>query len=142
MTTIAYNHKDKEIAYDSRLTTGNDIYTDSAVKMKKVGGVVYFMSGRISDYDDFIKDFEPRKQAIDNLECSMLCVQGGKVYWLSIDNGLYTKTLSTCNDAIGSGYPWVMAAMDFGKSAKEAVEYAKTRDCKTGGKVKVFKIGD
>jgi ATP-dependent protease HslVU (ClpYQ) peptidase subunit len=34
--------------------------------------------------------------------------------------------------AIGSGGSWAMAAMDFGKSAIEAVEYAATRDHDTG----------
>ncbi len=34
--------------------------------------------------------------------------------------------------AIGSGTTWAMAAMDFGKTAAEAVEYASTRDNATG----------
>jgi ATP-dependent protease HslVU (ClpYQ) peptidase subunit len=141
MTTIAYNHKDGEIAYDSRNTSGNDIHTDKAIKMIKRNGKVYFTSGRVSDYIDFIDDFEPRKQAIDNLECMMFMAEEGLVYWLTIDNGIYTKTLCQCNDVIGSGYPFAIAAMDFGKTAKEAVEYAMTRDCKTGGKVNVYKVG-
>lgn len=142
MTTIAYNHKDREIAYDSRLTCDNDIFTDTTNKKKVVNGNTYFTSGRVSDFDDFINDFEPRKKALDNLNCAMFMVDcDNKVWWLTIDDGVYARSLCECNDAIGSGFPWVMAAMDFGKSAKDAVEYAKTRDCKTGGKVKVFKVG-
>ena len=37
--------------------------------------------------------------------------------------------------AVGSGWVWAAAAMDFGKSAVDAVEYACTRDNCTGGQV-------
>jgi hypothetical protein len=33
-----------------------------------------------------------------------------------------------------------LAALDFGKTAKEAVEYAMTRDVYSGGKVHVYDI--
>lgn len=42
--------------------------------------------------------------------------------------------------AIGSGAQWAMAAMDFGKNAVKAVEYAATRDNGTGGGVDVVTI--
>ncbi|MBW6389667.1 MULTISPECIES: 20S proteasome subunit A/B [Halomonadaceae] len=37
--------------------------------------------------------------------------------------------------AYGTGWKWALAAIDHGKSAIEAVEYAKTRDHDTGGEV-------
>lgn len=37
--------------------------------------------------------------------------------------------------AWGSGAPFAIAALDFGKSAVEAVKYAMTRDVFTGGKI-------
>lgn len=42
------------------------------------------------------------------------------------------------SEAIGSGWQWAMAAMDFGASAIEAVNYAKKRNCHTGGKIFYF----
>ena len=52
--------------------------------------------------------------------------------------------LSICelkfNDYVGSGGYDALRALDFGKSAKEAIEYAATKDCNTGGKVRVFNL--
>jgi hypothetical protein len=42
--------------------------------------------------------------------------------------------------SLGSGRHFAKAAMDFGCSAKEAVNYAKTRDACTGGRVRVYKL--
>lgn len=42
--------------------------------------------------------------------------------------------------AIGSGWQFALAAMDFGKTAKQAIEYAATRDNGTGGGVDYVRI--
>lgn len=42
--------------------------------------------------------------------------------------------------AIGSGWQFAAAAMDFGKTAKQAIEYAATRDNGTGGGVDYVRI--
>ncbi|WP_210772140.1 hypothetical protein [Rhodanobacter lindaniclasticus] len=42
--------------------------------------------------------------------------------------------------AIGSGWQFAIAAMDFGKTAKQAIEYAMTRDNGTGGGVDFVRI--
>jgi len=39
MTTVAYNHKDKEIAVDSRFSRGDIISTDNGIKVFKEKGV-------------------------------------------------------------------------------------------------------
>lgn len=41
--------------------------------------------------------------------------------------------------AIGSGWQWAMAAMDYGASAEEAVKYASTRDVYTNDIVQTVK---
>jgi ATP-dependent protease HslVU (ClpYQ) peptidase subunit len=46
----------------------------------------------------------------------------------------------TGKEAIGSGDKWALAAMDFGKNAREAIKYAKTRDTVTGGRVNWVRI--
>ena len=40
----------------------------------------------------------------------------------------------------GSGSDFALALIDMGKSAKESIEYAMTRDIYTGGKVHVYDI--
>lgn len=51
MTTLAYNHKDKQIACDSRTTSGSLIISDKHLKMQQVDGVKFFLCGSVPDYD-------------------------------------------------------------------------------------------
>jgi hypothetical protein len=68
-------------------------------------------------------------------------VDKGKVYRMgqSISNGFWIDECKFSR-ADGSGYKFALGAMDHGKSAKDAVKYAMTRDIYTGGKVKVIKV--
>jgi len=54
MTTIVYDHKNKQIACDSRRTTGETIINSEAIKYKLVGDKLWFMSGRPGDADTFM----------------------------------------------------------------------------------------
>lgn len=47
---------------------------------------------------------------------------------LTINNSLLPIEIHESQYAIGSGSTWALAAMDHGKSAKDAIEYATTRD--------------
>ena len=62
MTTIAYHHKDRQIAYDSRCTSGGLILTDSFDKKMEHGKGIYFLSGSTSDFNDFCQEFENGKK--------------------------------------------------------------------------------
>lgn len=42
---------------------------------------------------------------------------------------------------MGSGAKWALAAMDHGKNAIDAVKYASTRCCYTGGPVQTWTVG-
>jgi hypothetical protein len=140
MTTIAYNHKDKEIAYDSRSTSNGILMSDSVEKAVAVNNVIFFLCGCVCDNDNFIAMYfgDERKRVP---EVSAIAVDNGKFYRCGVTDKLeFWKQEITHDDAIGSGMDWALAAMDFGKSAKEAVEYAKTRDIYTGGKVRTFKL--
>lgn len=138
MTTIAYNHKDKEIAYDSRQCMGNFIATDNASKIMITDHGVFFLSGSVPDCE-FLANNYPQI-ARDNSTAYGLAVFDGAVYWISNDNGITAAVECEYEFTAGSGEAYAQAALDFGKSAKEAVEYAMTRDCKTGGEVHVFKV--
>lgn len=140
MTTIAYHHKDKQIAVDSRITADGAICSDDFSKVIINGLGTWVLCGRNDDYEIL-----PTLKIGDNigreLNCTAMLVKNGVVVLaLTEEDGRYTESPVTYNDAQGSGYRFALAALDMGKSAKEAIEYAMTRDIYTGGKVQVIDV--
>ncbi len=140
MTTVAYNYQDKQIAVDSRTTAGGFIYSDKSIKFKTINDATWFIAGKKGEMDIFINNFKPLNDAPDNLDITALRVEDGNVYLCTTGGGVFRECLLDVNESIGSGCELAIAAMDFGKSAKEAVKYAMTRDVYTGGKVHVYDI--
>lgn len=135
MTTIAYHHESKTIAWDSRATEGGIIKNDSAVKVIKRDGVTFWMSGCRSDHEMLIDAWFGNKPSVIP-ESQAIVLDDGKFYGCAVnEERIFWREELDANEAIGSGRYWAMAAMDFGKTPKQAVEYAKTRDCYTGGEV-------
>ena len=141
MTTIAYHHKDKRIAVDSRSTRGREITTDSSCKTITNELGMWVLCGSPSDYKDFVslvrndifnKDVE--------LDVSGLLVRDGCVYSVFMDDGIFNEEPLSSNYSCGSGRDFSTAAMDFGKSAEDAIKYAMTRDVYTGGKIQVIDV--
>lgn len=142
MTTIAYKHEDREIAYDSRTSIGDIIHTDKANKKLEVNGVSFFTAGKPCDYNLMIDGYFGKKLE-EVPECTMIAVDGNDVILVTSSNdACICKAVMSDSFAIGSGDFFATSAMDFGKSAEGAVEYAKTRDPFSGGKVNVFKVGE
>lgn len=141
MTTIVYDHERRQIAIDSRSTSSGIIKSDSRKKWILQGEDIWFFAGAQCDIHDFLCAFDGKKPSRD-LDCISLAVIGSCAYWCGVDNsdGSAWQQPVDCSDAVGSGQSFALAAMDFGKSAKEAVEYAATRDCYTGGKIHVYDI--
>ena len=140
MTTIAYNHKDKEIACDSRMVSNNYIESDRYDKTIKIGDRLFFMAGSVCDQLAFCTDFDLNCKADREYDCSGFMIFEGKAYDVYDYKGRFASCEITDNSAIGSGAHYAMAAIDHGKCAKDAVEYVKTRDPGTGGEVRVFKV--
>jgi len=141
MTTIAYNHKDKEIAVDSRYTRGDTISNNNGVKYRKVNGVTFVIAGNTMYYDDIINCYFGNEECAKGVNVSALVIDNGVAYECAFDqDGGFWKDKLTENTTHGCGSVWATAAMDFGCSAKDAVKYAMTRDIYTGGKVHVFKV--
>ncbi|EKO3434948.1 hypothetical protein NTH51_002229 [Vibrio fluvialis] len=135
MTTIAYHHESKTIAWDSRTTEGGIIKTDSAIKVLERNGVKFWLTGSRSDYELLIDAYFGAELKVVP-EASAIVLDGGEFYSCSVnEDAVFWRQNMESNEAIGSGRYWAMAAMDFGKTPKQAVEYAKTRDCYTGGEV-------
>ncbi len=140
MTTIAYNHKDKQIAYESRSTRDFVIISDSVNKRIDRDGVSFFLCGSVADYDMLINIYFGGSENLVP-ECNAYAVSKEGCYRIGVtEAGEFWKQKLEHNEAMGSGWEWAIAAMDFGKSASDAVEYAKTRDSASGGKVNVFDI--
>ena len=140
MTTIAYNHKDKQIAVDSRSSRDNVIMSDHVDKSKLVNGVTFVLCGAACDYSILIDMYFGSESKLVP-EANAFVIDDGKVYRIGCTaDGVFWKQECEHNDALGSGWEYALAAMDFGRDAEEAVEYAKTRDCYTGGEVHVFNV--
>lgn len=135
MTTIAYHHQSKTIAWDSRSVSAGVIVSDDHQKMLVRDGVTFWFSGCYADRDKMVDYyFGGRHEFVPDANCYAL--DDGRLFYCGVtDEHEFWKEPINCNHACGSGIKFALSAMDFGKSAKEAVEYAKTRDCFTGGLV-------
>ncbi len=145
MTTIVYDHKNKQIAVDSRATSSGLITSDNEQKWHVADdGAVWFLSGCISDYDLLFDSFKNGDRAFDLSEIPdavAFVVRDGVVSLRGVtDKGEAWTQKLTCNRCIGSGSTLALAALDFGCSAVAAVQYAMTRDCYSGGEVHCFDV--
>lgn len=139
MTTIVYDHKNKQIAIDSRVTAGTLISDDDATKWDESKGSFWFFCGAIADHQQLIELAHNDKPEVHPDSSAIMANDKG--VWLVCFNGEYCcHSPLSHSRAIGSGSDFALASLDHGKSAKEAIEYAMTRDTGTGGKVHVFDV--
>lgn len=140
MTTIAYNHKDQHIAVDSRVACGDLILTDEGVKFRYDKANLFFFTGKLGDCEKLIESFNCG--FIDGgADCAAFAVFNGEVYWVNTDEkGYLQKTLIEHNCCLGRGDEVALTAMDYGATAKGAVEQAAKRTTSTGGLIRVYDI--
>ena len=140
MTTIVYDHKRKQIAIDSRYTSGGVIISDGGVKFKTKDNKTWFFCGKACD-SELLMDMPHNDKPEVAPDCAALFVEDGTVYSVSASSdGFIEHDKQEFNASAGSGRDFALAALDFGKTAEEAVDYAMTRDCYTGGKIHVYDI--
>lgn len=139
MTTIAFNYDKNEVAVDSRTICGDTISSDNADKTIKCENSLYFLTGHRSDRIPFVHGHNTMTHQ-EGLECHAYMVKGKKVYLVTLEEGVYKEVELTYNDATGTGWQFALSALDFGKTTKQAVEYAATRDTNTGGQIRVFSV--
>lgn len=145
MTTIVYDHKAKQIAIDSRYTANGTISADNGKKFTVLDDEsVFFFAGKKADYPNLVRFFTGELGSNHEWipECGAFMVKDGAVYECAVtkEGEPWKDDMTDSSWSTGSGGKFALAALDFGKSAKEAVEYAMTRDCYTGGKVRVFDV--
>ena len=140
MTTIVYDHSRGQIAIDSRLTLNGTILSDSTDKTIRLQDSYYFFTGDLADYEQ-LSTLEHNQEVKAIPSCSALLMRGKKVYSVTVNNDGYCSFCELkFNYAMGSGENFALAALDYGATAKEAIEYAMTKDIYTGGDVFVKSI--
>ncbi len=137
MTTIVYNKKTNEIGVDSRCTMGNYIESDNFVKMKEKDGIKFFLCGNVSDIEMIVECYPNEVKNKTNTDGFIL--ENNKVKYIFTDNLTIKQVEQYESLAVGSGGVFAIAALDFGKTTKEAIKYAFTRDNCSGGKIRIYK---
>jgi len=115
MTTIAY--KNGMIACDSFYTSGGVITDHNAKKRKDVNGVIFFMSGAVSDDTTLIGAYFGEQLPDGPLNSCALVVDKDELYQVGIDEheGFWKSPLNWENHyAFGSGGNFAIVAMDMG----------------------------
>lgn len=141
MTTIAYSHSKQQIACDSRINRGGIIMTDVGIKWVYKGTDLIFFAGSVCDIEAYLENNRVGVVPQGVIELDALMVRDGIVYECSFcKTAGYWQLPLKYDTAIGSGRDFAIAALDFDKTAVEAVEYAKTRDLYTGGVVRFFNL--
>lgn len=140
MTTIAYHHKYKQIAVDGRATSDDLICSDRSVKFIEKNGQVFLYTSKGDDGAHLVEVYLGAEPLKKDYEATVMFTCDGVVFLMTYTNGTLDQWSLLENTAIGSGGDFALAAMDFGKDAKEAVEYAATRNVFTGGRITVFDV--
>lgn len=140
MTTILYSHKHKQIAFDSRVLEMTRIVTDDFMKMTEREGVKFFFAGAVSDVDALVQLYFAPDSGIPVLRAQAIVVDEGRVYVTEHSGSTLDTVELTYSDAIGSGSPWALAAVDFGASPRGAIAYAKKKDSATGGRIRIYNL--
>lgn len=141
MTTIAY--RDGVVATDTLAVAGGVVTDHAYEKCIIKEGVMFFMTGSTSDHDKLVDEYlSPTGRDIG--ESGAIVADKGQIFIVGREDegkGIFKCKNNRSNPrAIGSGESFALSAMDHGKSAKEAIEYAMKRDVYTGGEVKVYQV--
>jgi ATP-dependent protease HslVU (ClpYQ) peptidase subunit len=139
MTTIVYDHKNKQVACDSQTTAGDLIVNACAIKFKENDKGMWFFTGSVSD-ESQLMELEHNSKPDIKPDCSAFLVKDGACNLVTFNGDYCAISENVYSHSIGAGGDFALAAIDMGKTAKEAVEYASTRSASTGGKVHVYDI--
>lgn len=137
MTTIVFDGS--TVAWDSRVTAGGDIITDNAQKRYKVDGRTFWCAGTVGDFQEFADSYAGRETRRE-LSVAALVLDRDGLYVAGIDGHEIWRTPVIAACALGSGGDYALGAISCGKSAREAVKIATTRDSRSGGRIRVQKL--
>ena len=140
MTTVVYNHETKEIGIDSRLTMGNFIESDDYIKMIEKEDLKFFLCGDLADSQMLARCYPNNIEYEIGSSAYGFLVQDGIVKYIYTEGLIIKELIQTNSSAVGSGFQFAISALDLGKSTKEALEYAMTRDNGSGGKIRIYNV--
>lgn len=129
MTTVAWDGK--TLAADRKISSQGAVWR-AAPKLREIPGGYIACAGNIEQIARFLKWVHGGKKGkVPDLDDfgAIAVVHGHVTVW---ENGSEIPCVASERIAIGSGWAWATAAMDHGKTAVEAIEYAATRDNSTG----------
>lgn len=145
MTTIAY--KDGVIAWDSRVTAENFIVDDEYEKHVVVADIHFFCSGATEFVEDFCSAYAAHGPTVKDMDVSAIVLEpNGRLFKASVEERqgqfrIWRAPIPLGRiSALGSGHDFVLAFMDMGLSAEEAVKRTMKFDAATGGRVHTFQI--
>lgn len=138
MTTLVY--KDGVIAWDSRVSSGDTVLTDSAQKRYKAHGKTFWLCGTVGDFADLIRAYGLREKPERDLDVGGFVLDSTGLRVLGYGDGEVWSSPVTYPRALGSGSDFAYGAMDCGRSAIEALRVAAGRDTCTGGKLRQQKL--
>jgi len=143
MTTILYDHPNRKIAVDGRVSSRGMINTEKAEKWVKDGDDVWFICGPISDRRRLINHINATDPEAPKwpIKCDAFLVRKNNVYLCTVTSeGEPSVSKLNYSHGIGSGGMFALASLDHFDSVTAAVAYAATRDADTGGKMHVFDV--
>lgn len=145
MTTVVYNHRDGELAAESRVSQEGTLYDDTCNKLVRLSfGWVGWM-GDITDVSLLVFALEDNDADIDGslIHCTGIVMPDkGVAYEATFDSmGRIHKYPLKKSWAIGSGNRYALGALHAGASAKQAVQAAIAYDLFSGGTIRVKKKG-
>lgn len=142
MTTIAWDGK--QLAADSLVSLGDarSFYGQKIHTFEHIDGrtIVVGGAGEYAQVTAFVKWLQEQmtkkncdKPVVDRMESIVLWVRDRTVELVELYDYSLCGYEITDETAIGTGWQWAAAAMDHGKDAIQAVEYAITRDLFSDG---------
>jgi ATP-dependent protease HslVU (ClpYQ) peptidase subunit len=142
VTTIAASVQHGCMAADSRVSGGSDLVTDREVKIRRINDCLVGTSGMTADgllFAEWFNDHDlaNRPSLDDDFQAIVLSCRGLFRYF---HDCVPIRSAAVTYHAIGSGWNWALAAMDFGAAPAEAVRYAIRRDIASGGAVRVRRL--
>jgi len=104
MTCIAYHHKSKTIAVDSRKSMNGVVSNDADNKITENELGAWITTGAVCDIVDFVKIKKNDTYNNDvKLEVSGLLVSDGIVYYVFMADGIFCQEEINHNFTLGSG---------------------------------------
>ena len=111
-------------------------------KYRVIDGDMWFFSGPTFDFDVLVGAYKSKEKVGGGARYTVgaIRVSKGVAYLLGIDEGIAWESVIENSDSLGSGGLFALASLDHGKTVRQAVEYACTRDIYSGGKIRVYDI--